>query len=57
MEQIKQKIKPKFKIADDFLDLRTLDTNVIINQLEEKMKIREMPVDKQISMKLKKVKE
>jgi hypothetical protein len=51
MEQRKQKVKPEFKIADDFLDLRAQDTNVVIQQLEENMRIREMPLEKQISMK------
>ncbi len=48
MEQRKQKLKPEFKIADDFLDLRTADTNVVIQQLEENIRLRELPLEKQI---------
>ncbi len=48
MQTHKPKIRPELKIADDFLDLRTADTNVIIQQLEENMKLREMPLEKQI---------
>ncbi len=39
-------IKPKLKIADKFLDMKTLDTNMILNHLDEQIKLRETPVDK-----------
>ncbi len=68
------KIKPEFRIADDFLDvknrqskdkrflstlgnpldfrcLRTANTNAVIQQLEENMKVREMPLEKQLQRK------
>jgi len=51
MEQRKQKLKPEFKIADNFLDLRTEETNVVIQQIEENIRIREMPLEKRIKMK------
>ncbi len=51
MEKPKQKLKPEFRIADDFLNLKTTDTNIVIQQLEENMKIREMPLEKQIQRK------
>jgi hypothetical protein len=44
----KQKIKPSLKLADDFLDLRAADTNMVIQQLEENMKLRELPLEQQI---------
>ncbi|MEM2916409.1 MAG: hypothetical protein QXT19_03585 [Candidatus Woesearchaeota archaeon] len=44
----KPKVKPLLKLADDFLDLRTADTNLIIQQLEENMKIRNMPLEQQL---------
>lgn len=48
-------LKPEFKLAEDYLDLRTLDTNVIIDYLEEQIKLRETAVEKQFSQQLKKV--
>lgn len=42
------KIKPELKIADKFLDLKTLDTNIILNHLDEQIKMREMPVEKRL---------
>ena len=44
----KSKVKPERKLTDDFLDLRGLDTNVVIEQLEESMKLREMPIEKHL---------
>ena len=55
MKKIKreeQKVKPLMKLNQEFLDLRTLDTNIIINQLEEKIKLREMPIDQKAKLKL-----
>jgi len=48
MKQAKPRIKPEFKLADEFLGLRNKETNVIIQQLEENMRIREMPIEKQL---------
>jgi hypothetical protein len=53
MEQRKQKLKPEFKIANDFLDLRTAETNVVIQQIEENIRLRELPVEQQIRMRAK----
>lgn len=39
-------IRPKLKIADKFLNLKTVDTNIILNHLDEQIKLRETPVDK-----------
>jgi hypothetical protein len=50
----KQKVKIDFKLGDEFLDLRTMDTNVIIEKLEENMKIREMNIKKFIEKEVKK---
>lgn len=41
---MKSKLKPKFKLADEFLDLKTADTNMIIEELEELIKLRELPI-------------
>ncbi len=42
------KIKPELKIADKFLDLKTLDTNIILNHLDEQIQLRELPVEKRL---------
>jgi hypothetical protein len=44
----KPKIKPELKIADNFLDLRAQETNVIVRQLEEQMQLRELPLEKHV---------
>lgn len=46
--QEKNKLKPTFRLAEDFLDLRTQDTNLVVQQLEEQIKLREMPLEKHI---------
>lgn len=51
MEQQKQKLKPTFRMADDFLDLKTAGTNAIIQQLEENIKFREMSLEKRLKHK------
>ena len=48
------KIKPEFKIQDPGVDLKTLDTNIIINFLEDQIKSREKPLQDQIKDKFKK---
>ncbi len=47
------KVKPKFRISEDYIDLRTLDTNVIVEHLEYNLKLRELPVEKRIAEKIK----
>jgi len=42
----KSKIKIDMKMADEFLTLKTLDTNVIVQKLENCIKLREMPIEK-----------
>ncbi len=42
------KLKPELKIADKFLDLKTLDTNIILNHLDDQIKMREVPVEKRL---------
>jgi len=51
-KQQKNKIQPTFKLADEFLDLRTLKTNVIVEHLEESIKLREMPIEQHIRKRL-----
>jgi len=48
MQLNKPKIKPELKIADDFLNLRQSATNVIVQQLEEQIKLRELSIEKHI---------
>lgn len=43
-----KKIKPEMKIADKMLDLKTMDTNIILNHLDEQIKLREAPIEKKI---------
>jgi hypothetical protein len=42
------KLKPELKLADKFLDLKTLDTNIILNHLDEQIQVREMSVEKRL---------
>jgi len=42
------KLKPELKLADKFLDLKTLDTNIILNHLDDQIKMREVPVEKRL---------
>ena len=44
----KKMLKPQLKIADKFLDLKTLDTNIILNHLDEQIKMRELPIEKKL---------
>lgn len=37
-------LRPKFKIADDFL-VQNLDANVIVEHLEEQIELRELPIE------------
>lgn len=39
-------IKPDLKFADKFLDLKTVDSNIILSHLDEQIKLREIPVEK-----------
>jgi len=52
MEKPKSKLQPQFKLADEFLDLRTMNTNMVIEQLEQNIKLREMPLEQQLKRKL-----
>ena len=55
MKKIKReepKVKPLLNLQEDFLDLRTSNTNIIIAQLEENIKLREMPIDQQAKLKI-----
>ncbi|MBI4016961.1 MAG: hypothetical protein HY363_04695 [Candidatus Aenigmarchaeota archaeon] len=45
------RIKHDFKLAEEILDLRLMKTNVVLEQLEENIRLREMPVEKQFSKK------
>ena len=48
IEKQKMKIEPKFKLAEEFIDLKTLNTNIIMEHLEESIKARELPLERQI---------
>ncbi len=41
-----KKLKPDLKLADKFLDLKTVDTGIILDHLDEQIKLREMPIEK-----------
>lgn len=43
-----KRLKPELKIADKMLDLKTMDTNIILNHLDEQIKLREAPLEKRI---------
>lgn len=46
------KVKPKTQLSDEFLDLRTMDNNVIIQELEENIKLRTLPIEKHLKKNL-----
>jgi len=51
------KLQPEFKIAnfnhsEKPFDLRTVDTNILVNMLEEKIKLREMSLQHQLKKKV-----
>lgn len=39
------KIKPLIKLSPEQLDLRTLDKNLVLNFLDEQIKLRELPIE------------
>ena len=46
MEKLpKLRVKQEFKVAADALSLEHVQPNIIIQQLEENMKLREMPLE------------
>ena len=46
------KLKMEFKIAEDFLDLRTTNTNVLVEQMEDMIKARELCVEKRMKLRM-----
>ena len=54
MKPTKPSIKPELKIADNCLNLLTQETNVIVQHLEEQIRLRELPLEKQIQKSLRK---
>ncbi|MEM3154085.1 MAG: hypothetical protein QW165_00775 [Candidatus Woesearchaeota archaeon] len=42
---MKRNIKPDLKLADKFLDLKAVDTNIILDHLDEQIKLRELPIE------------
>jgi hypothetical protein len=53
MDKIKpvlRQLRPELKIADNFLDLKTLDTNILLDHLDEQIKVREMSVEKRLKL-------
>jgi len=57
MKKVKReesKIKPDIKLLDTPFDLRTLDTNVIVDFLEDQIKLREDKVEEHVKKQLRK---
>ncbi|MEM4271897.1 MAG: hypothetical protein QXD13_02320 [Candidatus Pacearchaeota archaeon] len=50
-----QKVKPQLKLSEEFLDLRTMDNNIIVKHLEENMRIRELPIEKRFKREMEKI--
>ena len=55
VKTLKSKISPQFKVADslnlnqeNLLDLRTLNTNIIVDMLEHNIKKRQLPLLKKL---------
>ena len=55
IEKDELKVKPKFQIAENFLDLKAVKENVIISHLEEQIKMRDMSAEKMISKRIRKL--
>ena len=51
------KIKPQMQLAEKFLDLRTMKNNVVIKELEENIKLRELPIEKHLKKNLRRLSE
>ena|GEM_PF-4864691 len=49
------KVKLDLKLSDDILDLRTINSNIVLKKLEENMKLREMKIEKHLEKELKKI--
>lgn len=47
LKKTKETLKPELKLGNLF-DLRTIDTNILVRQLEENIKLREMPLAKRV---------
>ena len=47
IEPKKNMIKSELKVADSVNPLKTMESNTIVDRLEENIKLREMPVEKQ----------
>ena len=53
METNKQKLKmQESMLSDEFLNLRVLNTNVILEKLEHDIKLREMPIEKRLKLRV-----
>lgn len=46
------KLKPKSLLGDEFTGLRDIDSNLVINKLEENIKQRETPIAERLKKKL-----
>lgn len=44
----KSKVKIDLKLSDEFLTLKTMDTNAVVQKLENNIKLREMPIEKHL---------
>ncbi len=51
------KVKPKTQLSEEFLDLRTMESNVIIQELEENIKLRTLPIEKHLKKNLRRLSE
>ncbi len=49
------KVKPQLKMSEEFLNLKTLSSSVIVQHLEESIKLRELPVEKKLKRELEKI--
>lgn len=43
-------LNPSFKIADSFLDIKSMDGKTITNYLDEQIKRRELSVEKRVKL-------
>lgn len=52
MDKLKMKLAPQFRLAEEFLNLKTINTNVIIEQLEQNIAARELSLESFLKRKL-----
>ena len=48
LNRVNPKVQPLMKLSTDQVDLRTLDTNIVVQHLDELIKAREQPLEQHV---------